>query len=66
MSEIMRVYVFVSDKDPDILGFTSDEVAANLPDALRPWRKERGVVINRDDDPIAQVVQREEFFVSDA
>jgi hypothetical protein len=26
MSEIMRVYVFVSDKDPDILGFAAAPV----------------------------------------
>jgi hypothetical protein len=66
MSGIMRIHVFVSDKDPDILGFTSDEIGTNLPDTLGPWRKdaERGVVIDRDDDPIAQVVWRDGFFVS--
>lgn len=62
----MRIHVFISDKDPDILGFTSDEVGANLPDALGPWRKDavRCVAIDRDDDPIAQVLRRDGFFVS--
>jgi hypothetical protein len=62
----MRIHVFVSDKDPATLGFTSDEIGANLPDALGPWHKDTklGAVIDRDDDPIAQVVRREGFFVS--
>ena len=66
MSGIMRIHVFASDKDPDILGFSSDETGANLPDTLGPWHKDtdRGVVIDRDDDPIAQVVRRDGFFVS--
>jgi hypothetical protein len=66
MFGVMRIHVFVSHEDPDILGFTSDEGGANLPDALGPWHKdaERGVVIDRDDDPIAQVVRRDGFFVS--
>jgi hypothetical protein len=67
MSRCMKIYVFVSDKDPDILGFTSDETGANLPRALGPWREESesGVaVVERGDNPIAQVVERDGFFIS--
>jgi hypothetical protein len=62
----MRIYVFASDTHPDVVGFTSNEVGANLPAALGPWREEAEpgvVVIDTDDDPIAQVVRRDGFFV---
>ena len=63
----MRIYVFVSVNDPDILGFTADETGANLPAALGPWCEEvqPGVaIVDRGDDPIAQVVRRDGFFIA--
>jgi hypothetical protein len=63
----MRIYVFVSVSDPDIVGFTSDKTGANLPDALGPWCEEElpGVaIIDSGDDPIAQVVRRDGFFIT--
>jgi hypothetical protein len=62
----MRIYVFVSDKDPAILGFTSDEAGANLPDALGPWREEvePGIfVVGTDHDPITEAVRRDGFCI---
>jgi hypothetical protein len=64
---VMRIYVFASDRHPCVVGFTSDETGANLPTALGPWREEEEpgvVVIDIDDDPIAQAVRRDGFFVS--
>ena len=58
----MRIYVYVSQQDPDVLGFTSDETGANLPDGHGPWREEvmpGVVVIDTDDDPIAEAVRLE-------
>jgi hypothetical protein len=66
-SELVCIYVFASDKDPDVVGFTSDEVGSNLPVEHGPWREEiePGIeVIDTDDDPIAQAVRLDGFYVS--
>jgi hypothetical protein len=34
----MRVYVFVSTKDREVLAFTADQAAANLPPDYAPWK----------------------------
>jgi hypothetical protein len=63
----MRIHVFASETHPSVVGFTSDETGTNLPAALGPWREEVKpgiVVIDADDDPIAQAVRRDGFFVS--
>jgi hypothetical protein len=63
----MRIYVFASDTHPSVVGFTSDETGANLPAALGPWCEEADpgiVVIDTEDNPIAQAVRRDGFFVS--
>ena len=33
----MKVYIFQSGKEPDIVGFTVDETGTNLPASLAPW-----------------------------
>jgi hypothetical protein len=33
----MKVYIFQSGKQPDVVGFTVDETGGNLPTALAPW-----------------------------
>jgi hypothetical protein len=61
-----RIYVFASDRDPGVAGFTSDKTGANLPDEHGPWREEvvpGVVVIDTDDDPIAQAVRLDGFYV---
>ena len=37
---LMRIYVFVSRKDADVLAFTLSETGDNLPAALGPWYQE--------------------------
>jgi hypothetical protein len=62
----MRIYVYVSQDDPTILGFTSDETGTNLPDEHGPWCEdtETGLtVIDTDGDSIAEAVRRDGFCV---
>ncbi|HTW72351.1 MAG TPA: hypothetical protein VME47_20885 [Acetobacteraceae bacterium] len=33
----MKIYIFQSGKEPDMVGFTVDVAGANLPAALAPW-----------------------------
>jgi hypothetical protein len=33
----MKIYIFQSGKEPDVVGFTVDETGANLPASLAPW-----------------------------
>jgi hypothetical protein len=61
-----RIYVFVSDKDLDVIGFTSEETGSNLPAAYNPWREEveSGIfVIETDYDPISEAVRRNGFYI---
>ncbi|PPQ29098.1 hypothetical protein CCS01_22615 [Rhodopila globiformis] len=37
MLSSMKVYIFQSGKEPDMVGFTVDAAGANLPTALAPW-----------------------------
>jgi hypothetical protein len=58
----MRIYVYVSQQDPELIGFTADRAGANLPDKLRPWHQEELsgvviVVIGVGDDPITEAVR---------
>jgi hypothetical protein len=60
----MRIFVYISENDPDILGFTSDETGSNLPHDLGPWGREEvpGIVIlDTPGDPIAEAVRRSGF-----
>jgi hypothetical protein len=62
----MCIYVFISDKNSNILAFTSDADGANLPYEHGPWREEVDpdvYVIGTDDDPIAQAVRRDGFHI---
>jgi hypothetical protein len=34
----MRIYLFKSEVDAEVFGFTIDETGANLPDRFAPWR----------------------------
>jgi hypothetical protein len=65
----MRIYVFVSQVDPDnIVGFTLDKGGINLPDNLGPWVQEDmpGIAVRTEtDDSISDAVQRDGFCVVD-
>jgi hypothetical protein len=63
----MRIYVFVSRKDPNVLAFTLNEAGDNLPAALGPWDQEviPGIsVIDIENDPISEVVRQHGYFIA--
>lgn len=65
----MRVFVFVSTKDREVLGFSPDRAGGYLPVAYAPWEPlETGGAILVGDDPDASIVmegiQRDGFFLA--
>jgi hypothetical protein len=64
----MRIYAFVSQTDPEIIGFTLDKAGDNLPRGLGPWKREEipGImVITEAGDWISDNVERDGFYVVD-
>jgi hypothetical protein len=64
---LMRIYVFVSQKDPDFVAFTSNEAGDNLPASLGPWFQEvipEISVTDTESDPITEAVRREGYFIA--
>ncbi|HET6306326.1 MAG TPA: hypothetical protein VFG12_04025 [Rhodopila sp.] len=62
----MRIYVYVSQQDPELIGFTSDQAGANLPIELGPWHQEElsgVVIIDVGDDPIAEAVRHDGYCI---
>jgi hypothetical protein len=62
----MRIYVYVSQQDPELIGFTFGEAGANLPDEFGPWHQEElpgVVVIGVGDDPITEAVRRDGYII---
>jgi hypothetical protein len=68
----MRVFVFISAKDQDVLGFTADQVGANLPREYAPWTAaaEEGAVLAQDAesetdaDIVLDGIRRDGFFMA--
>jgi hypothetical protein len=64
----MRIYVYVSEQDSDVLAFTSDESGLSLPHHLGPWRREQtqgdAVAISTGNDPITRAIIRDGFFIA--
>src|ERR1700744_3850483 len=68
----MRVFVFISAKDQDVLGFTTDQVGANLPRDYAPWvaATEGGAVLvndaesEADADIVLDGIRRDGFFMA--
>ena len=68
----MRIFVFTSSKNCDVLGFTVDQAGANLPCAYAPWiaATEGGAVLvhdteNESDADIVLVgIRRDGFFMA--
>jgi hypothetical protein len=53
----MRIYVYVSQIDPNIIAFTIDEAGTNLPPRFGPWEREEMpgiVVVAEPNDSISQ------------
>ena len=62
----MRIYVFVSRKDSNVLAFTLSETGDNLPAALGPWHQEvipEINVIGIENDPISEAVRQDGYFI---
>lgn len=65
-SSAMRIYVYVSQQDLELIGFNLDEAGANLPDELGPWHQEelpRVVVVGVGDDPMTEAVRRDGYCI---
>ncbi len=63
----MRIYVFVSQTDPDCVAFTLNATGDNLPPSLGPWFQEviPGMsVMDIESDPITEAVRREGYFIA--
>jgi hypothetical protein len=68
----MKVFVFISAKDWDVLGFTADQVGANLPREYAPWTAatEGGAVLvhdaesETDADIVLDGIRRDGFFMA--
>jgi hypothetical protein len=64
----MRIFVFVSTRDRDVLGFTPSQAAENLPAEYAPWEPAEagGAVLlgGGDADPVTQAVGRDGFFLA--
>jgi hypothetical protein len=64
---LMRIYVFVSRTDPDVVAFTLNETGDNLPATFGPWYQEAipGIyVIDIENDPITEAVRRDGYFIT--
>jgi hypothetical protein len=65
----MRVFVFISTKDRNVLGFTANQSGSNLPPDYAPWEPAApGGAVMVGSDPDAGVVQagirRDGFFLA--
>jgi hypothetical protein len=64
----MRVFVFISTRDPALLGFTTKQAAENLPAHYAPWRPAEagGAVLlgGGDADPVVEAVRRDGFLLA--
>jgi hypothetical protein len=64
----MRIFVYVSEMHPAIVGFTSREAGTNLPLNLGPWHREEMpgvIVVTEADDAISDAVERDGFCIVD-
>jgi hypothetical protein len=66
----MLIYLFWSQTDPTISGFTFDPEGNNLPEQLAPWSKNRdGQPIYREagsgtmPNPVVETVERDGFYL---
>jgi hypothetical protein len=63
----MKIYAYSSQKDPDVLGFTSDITGRNLPGKYAPWRSSNAgatIVTGGGDDPVSVAVQGVGYFIA--
>jgi hypothetical protein len=63
----MKIYAYSSQKDPDVLGFTSDVTGKNLPGKYAPWQPSNAgatIVTGGGDDPVSVAVQGVGYFIA--
>ena len=63
----MSVFLFRSEKDPCVLGFTNDSKGENLPREFAPWNTVGGQLLPSTfgrSNMVWQAVQREGFYVA--
>jgi hypothetical protein len=63
---IMQVCLFISDKEPRVRAFTSDEMGGNLPAEYAPWRalnSGRAMTIGSTSDAVFTAIARNGFFL---
>lgn len=62
----MQIYLFRSEKDPQVSGFTSDETGANLPNEFAPWHPIGGgtaLSTGAGADPVSVEVRERGFYL---
>ena len=65
----MAIFVFISTRDPNVVGFTASQDGGNLPFQYAPWRPatDGGAVMLGDDTDASTVmdaVRRDGFFLA--
>ena len=63
----MRIYVYMSDKDAQILAFTADASGGNLPGKHGPWTLGTApdvFAMGGEDDPVSAAIRRDGYFIS--
>jgi hypothetical protein len=56
----MKVFIFISGKEPGVRAFTSDQMGGNLPTEYAPWKainNSAGLLLASANDPIAVAVK---------
>ena len=68
----MRVFIFWSARDKDIVGFSDDLTGANLPTEFAPWQRVGNTALQSGDglagvgaaDKVMSGIERDGFFVA--
>jgi hypothetical protein len=59
-NQIMKVFIFISDKEPSVRALTSDQMGGNLPAEYAPWsaiNNGSGLLLASANDPIAVAIK---------
>jgi hypothetical protein len=62
----MQVYLFRSEKDPDVRAFTADETGGSLPARFAPWAIANGgrsIYLGSASDPIAIDIKADGYHI---
>jgi hypothetical protein len=60
----MLIYLFISDSEPSVRAFSSDQSGSNLPSEFAPWRRAgSGAIVPIGDDSVTLVVDRDGYLL---